>query len=158
MSVSTWAVKAESPSDESCRASQKKVSSQARWISSRCESHTHDLGVSEFLEGRVHALLHDLQLGVLVVEEHLVLALLVVELLEQVVDLHLLGPERVLELGELSVILLDEGRGVRRLVARGVVGSLVGEPKVALQSLHLVFVALQGEGKSQRMVRMSALG
>ena len=103
---------------------------------------THDFGISEFLESRVHALLHNLQLGILIVDGHLVLPLLVIELLEQVVDLHLFGVQRVLELGELPVVLLDERGCVGRLVARGVVGTLVGEAEVPLQAVHLVLVAL----------------
>jgi len=71
-----------------------------------------------------------------------VIPLLVVELLEEIVDLDLLGLERVLELGELSVILGDEGGGVGGLVPRRVVGSFVGELEIPLESIELVLLTL----------------
>lgn len=69
------------------------------------------------------------------------LALLVVELGQELVDLHLFGPQRILELGELTVVFLDEGRRVGRLVARGVIGALIGEAEVTLEALELILMA-----------------
>lgn len=111
--------------------------------------HTHKLQITHLLDRRVHSLLHDHQLLILLVTNTSNLSILRIKLVQQAIDLVALRAQRVFELGDLPVQGGHHARHFGALCARRVLGALIGEHEVTFQAVKLFLLALHSEERER---------